>query len=252
MTEAEIEFKRGQLEALRAAYRLFGQGDLMKFWLFAEHRGIDKWVNYFPVYEKWFAPYRDKEIVFVEIGVQNGGSIQMWRDYFNKDVKLVGVDINPDCKQFEDAEQNIFIEIGSQDDPNFWASFKKKYPRVDILLDDGGHKFNQQIVTFREMFPHIKDGGLYMCEDCHTSYWKLFDGGLKHEGTFIEFTKNLIDELNAFHSFSNMTPTYNSLNMGGVHFYTSMVVVEKTKIPFNPFDLRIGKETAVESFEDLL
>lgn len=264
MANEEIEFKRGQLEALRASYRLFGRGDLMKFWLFEDHHCINKWAHYFSVYEKWFAPYRDKEIVFVEIGVQNGGSIQMWRNYFGKDTKIVGIDIDEDCKQFEDAEQNVFVEIGSQDDPNFWHAFRKKYPRVDILLDDGGHRCDQQIITFREMFPHIKDGGLYMCEDCHTSYWDMIyehtktgekkflqHGGVGVEGTFIEFTKKLIDELNAFHVGKDFPPTYNTLNMGGVHFYTSMVVVEKNRIPFKPFDLRIGDMTTFR-FEDAL
>ena len=188
----------------------------------------------------------------MEVGGQNGGSIQMWRKYFGKDAKIVGVDIDERCKQFEDADENIFVEIGSQEDVDFWQSFREKYPRVDILLDDGGHTMNQQIVTFLEMFSHIKDGGLYVCEDCHTSYWQLFGGALKREGTFIEFVKSLVDELNAFHTDEDFPPTYNSLNMGGIHFYTSMVVVEKTKIPFRPFDLRIGKETPVASFEDLL
>ena len=147
MTNEKLEFQKGQYEALKAAYRLFGQGDLMKFWLFEEHRCIDKWAHYFPIYEKWFSPYRGKKIVFVEIGVQNGGSIQMWKNYFGKDAKIVGVDIDERCKQFE--EEQISIEIGSQDDPEFWAAFKEKYPRVDILLDDGGHTMNQQIVTLK-------------------------------------------------------------------------------------------------------
>ena len=124
----------------------------MKYWLFEEHRCIDKWIS----------PYRDKDIVFVEVGVQNGGSVQMWKNYFGKNVQIVGVDIDERCKQFE--EEQINIEIGSQEDPNFWAAFRKKYPRVDIFLDDGGHTMNQQITTLREMFPHIKDGGIYMCK----------------------------------------------------------------------------------------
>ncbi len=110
----------------------------------------------------------------MEVGVQNGGSAQMWKKYFGKPAQIVGVDINPNCKQLE--EEQIAIEISSQEDPKFWAAFKEKYPRVDILLDDGGHTMNQQIVTFREMFPHIKDGGLYMCEDCGTSYWEKYGG----------------------------------------------------------------------------
>ena len=199
-----------------------------------EHRQIQKWAHYFPVYEKWFSPYRGKDIVFVEIGVWNGGSVQMWKNYFGKDAKIVGVDINPQCKKFADEE--ISIEIGSQEDPNFWAAFKEKYPRVDILLDDGGHTMNQQITTFREMFPHIKDGGLYMCEDCHTSYWENFGGGLKREGTFIEFTKNLIDEIQAS---AGAPVTYNSLNIGGLHFYDGIVVAEKKNRSLAPIDLAI-------------
>lgn len=252
MNQDELEFKRGQYEALKASYRLFGHGDLMKFWLFGNHRCIDKWVHYFQIYEQWFSPYRGKEIVFVEVGVQNGGSIQMWHDYFGGNAKIVGVDITERCKQFEDADNNIFIETGSQDDPEFWHAFKQKYPRVDILVDDGGHLPNQQITTFREMFPHIKDGGLYLCEDCHTSYWPHYGGGLKNPNSYIEFTKNLIDEINALQSKNALSPTYNTLNMGGIHFYDSIVVVEKKKIPFESFLLRIGKEANVFPFDDVL
>ena len=241
MSESDFEFIKGQYEALKIAYRIFGQGDLMKYWLFEKHRCIDKWVHYFSIYEKWFSPYRGKDIVFVEIGVQNGGSIQMWKDYFGKSAQIVGIDIDGRCKQFE--EEQISIEIGSQEDKNFWREFKEKYPRVDILLDDGGHTMNQQITTFREMFPHIKDGGLYMCEDCHTSYVEGYGGGLRREGTFIEFTKNLIDEINAFWTGKDLPPNYNTQNIGGIHFYNSIVVVEKKNIPVTPFSLRIGKTT---------
>lgn len=237
------EIEQGQYEALKTAYKLFGQGDLMKFYLFEEHRCISKWVHYFPIYEKWFNPYRGKDIVFVEVGVYQGGSMQMWKNYFGKDAKIIGVDVDERCKQFE--EEQISIEIGSQSDRNFWAAFMEKYPRVDILLDDGGHMMNQQIVTFREMFPHIKDGGLYMCEDCHTSYWKNVEewqgGGLKVSGTFIEFTKNLIDEINAPLSHNAVRPTYYTSNIGGIHFYDSIVVVEKNKRTTLPFSLDIGE-----------
>ena len=97
------EFEQRQYEGLKATYKLFGQGDLMKFWLFEEHRHSRKSVHYFPVYEKWFSPYRGKDIVFVEVGVQHGGSVQMWKNYFGKDAKIIGVDIDPRCKQFEDT-----------------------------------------------------------------------------------------------------------------------------------------------------
>ena len=240
-TNLDSEVDKERFEALKSAFRLFGQGDLMKFWLFEDHRCILKWAHYFPIYEKWFAPYRGKEIVFVEVGVFGGGSIQMWRNYFGKNAKIVGIDINERCKQFENADKNVFVEIGSQDDENFWRAFKEKYPRVDILLDDGGHFPNQQIVTFREMFKHIRDGGLYMCEDCHTSYMTDYGGGLKKPGTFIEFMKDIIDEINFVYSLEILPPTYNTLNASGIHFYDSVIVVEKNKIPSRPFELSIGE-----------
>ena len=252
MNEEELEFKRGQYEALKTAYRFFGQGDLMKFWLFENHRCMDKWVHYFPIYEKWFSPYRGKDIVFVEIGVQNGGSIQMWKNYFGKDAKIIGVDIDKRCKQFEDENENIFIEIGSQDDEKFWGIFKNKYPRVDILIDDGGHTMNQQITTFKQMFPHIEDDGLYMCEACGTSYDKNFGGGFYSLNTFIKFMKKLIDEINFYDSEKGTrSPTYYSYNVGGLHFYNNMVILEKKASLHNPFDLRIGDITTFK-FDDAL
>ena len=249
---AELNGAREQYEALKSAYRLFGTGDLMKFWLFDNHHCIDKWVHYFPIYERWFSPHRGKEIVFVEVGVQNGGSAQMWKHYFGKQAQIVGVDIDPNCKQLE--EEQIAIEIGSQEDVDFWAAFKEKYPRVDILLDDGGHTINQQIMTFREMFPHLRDGGLYMCEDCLTSYvdnerWP--GGGLKRKGTFIEFMKDIIDEINLPYTSGALPPTYNTLNLSGLHFYDSVIVAEKRRLPFKPFALRIGDTTTCH-FSDTL
>lgn len=198
-------------------------------------------MHYFPIYNKCFNAYRNKEIVFVEIGVWNGGSVQMWKNYFGSKAKIIGIDINENCRQF--ADDQITIEIGSQSDPEFWNQFKKKYPRVDILLDDGGHTMDQQIITFKEMFPHIQDGGLYFCEDCHTSYWGEWEGGLHKPDTYIEFTKNIIDELNAFHTQGQLEPTYNTLNMGGIHFYDSIVIIEKNLIPFKPFHLIVGETT---------
>ncbi|MBQ6976217.1 MAG: class I SAM-dependent methyltransferase, partial [Selenomonadaceae bacterium] len=200
---------------------------------------IDKWLHYFHIYDKWFKDFRGTDLVFVEIGVQNGGSLQMWKDYFGKDAKIIGIDIDERCKAFE--EDQISIEIGSQESVEFWNGFKKKYPRVDILLDDGGHTMQQQIVTFQQMFPHIKDGGIYMCEDCHTSYREEYGGGGLKPGTYIEFTKVLVDVINAFHTKGAMPPNYFTVNMGGIHFYDSIVVVEKFNHELPPMSFKVGK-----------
>lgn len=101
------------------------------------------------------------------------------------------------------------------------------------------------------MFPHIKDGGLYMCEDCHTSYWNNMGEGVNNPASFIEFSKRLIDEINAFHTRGALPPTYATINIGGIHFYDSVVIAEKKQIPFQPFNLRIGKTTTAH-FVDAL
>lgn len=78
---------------------------------------------------------------------------------------IQGVDIQEACKVYENEHTKIFI--GDQEDRNFWKDFKKPVPHIDILIDDGDHKTDQQIVTFEQMLPHIRPGGIYLCEDLH-------------------------------------------------------------------------------------
>ena len=229
------------LSMLYVLSKKYADNDLFKFCMEKDHRHITKWLHYFPIYEKWFSKFRNTDVVFVEVGVFQGGSAQMWKDYFGKKAKIIGVDIDERCKNFE--EDQITIEIGSQEDRNFWADFKQKYPRVDILLDDGGHTMNQQIISFKEMFPHIQEGGIYMCEDCGTSYRKDRDtwgGGYGNPNTFIEYSKKLIDMMNAYESKGIIEPDYFTHNIGGIHFYDAIVVFERNYVPFAPFDCQIG------------
>ena len=199
---------------------------------------IDKWLHYFEIYEFWFRHYVGKPVVILEIGVYQGGSLKMWRDYFGEQAKIFAIDINPDCKQFETENTKIFI--GSQEDRDFLTKVKSQIPQVDILMDDGGHSMNQQIVSFQELYGHIKSDGLYLCEDLHTSYWEVYGGGYKRKGSFVEYSKLLIDELNAWHANSkklkvnNFTRTTYSL-----HFYPSMFVVKKRPM-LKPISIRSG------------
>jgi len=200
--------------------------DLEKYFRENNKRLIHKWHHYFDVYDRHFSRFRDQEINILEIGVSQGGSLQMWKDYFGPKARIYGIDIDERCKQFE--EENITIYIGSQADPKFLNSVKSLIPRLDILIDDGGHSMKQQIVSFESLFDHIKENGVYLCEDCHTSYWDNYGGGYRRGNTFIEYSKNWIDLLNAFHSRSkklqvnDFTRTVRSL-----HYYDSIVVLEK-------------------------
>src|SRR6478736_6564315 len=126
---------------------------------------IHKWDHYLEVYDTWFSRYRGKEVHILEIGISQGGSIELWKRYFGDKLHLYGVDINPRCKELE--QENVQIFIGEQEDKNFLSELKSKIPKLDILIDDGGHTMLQQIVTFEELYNHIKDNGIYLCEDTH-------------------------------------------------------------------------------------
>lgn len=195
-----------------------------------DKRVIYKWAHYFDVYERHFSKYRGKEIVILEIGTLHGGSLQMWKSYFGDKAKIYGMDINPACKAVE--EENIKVLIGSQTDRKFLRQVKQEIPPIDILIDDGGHTMLQQIVSYEELFDHVKPDGVYLCEDVHTSYWLKYGGGHKRRGSFIEYSKNFIDQLNAYHSVEKSLPvTSFTRSVNSVHYYDSIVVVEKRPTP---------------------
>ena len=162
----------------------------------------------------------------------------MWKEYFGGKAKIFGIDINPKCKELE--EENIKIFIGSQSDRKFLRKVKKSIPKIDILIDDGGHTMKQQIVSYEELFSHIKDDGTYLCEDLHTSYWLKWGGGHKRTGTFIEYSKNFIDYLNAFHSEQkNLKVNSFTKSVDSIHYYDSIIVIEKRKVK-EPFHEKTG------------
>ena len=196
--------------------------DLERYFNNNTGRPIQKWQHYFDIYDRHFSRFRGTEVRVVEIGVDQGGSLQMWKDYFGQNAKIYGVDINYTCKELE--EENIEIFIGDQENRGFLESLTVKIPRIDILIDDGGHRMEQQINTFEVLFPYIDKDGIYLCEDLHTSYWKRFGGGYHKEGTFVEYSKEFIDRIHGWH-FRDVTKFTESVD--SMHYYDSILVIEK-------------------------
>lgn len=212
--------------------------DLEKYFRANNERFIHKWSHYFDIYDKYFSKYRGTDVVMLEIGVSHGGSLQMWKKYFGPKARIYGVDIDPRCKDLE--EKNIRIFIGSQSDRKFLRSLKEQLPPIDILLDDGGHTMNQQIVSYEELFDHLAPDGVYLCEDLHTSYRLSHGGGYKRKGTFIEYSKRFIDYLNAYHSEQRLLKANTfTKTVNAVHYYDSVLVIEKADRP-RPVDERSG------------
>lgn len=199
--------------------------------IFREHKGniIHKWDHYFEIYDRHFSRFRNKPVVLMEIGVAKGGSLEMWRKYFGDQCTIIGMDINPACRQFEDERTKIFI--GSQDDRKFLQSIKESVPKVDILLDDGGHMMHQLRITFEEMYDWVDENGVYLAEDLHTCYWPVYEGGYKRKNSFMEYCKGLIDQLNAWHSQqAALRVNKFTRSTHSIHFYDSIVAIEKRQI----------------------
>ncbi len=219
--------------------------------LFNNHKGnlIHKWNHYFEIYDRYFSKYKNIDINILEIGVSHGGSLELWKEYFGKQTKIFAIDINPECKKFE--TENIKIFIGSQSDPVFLNSVAKQLPPLDIILDDGGHTMKQQITSFEVLFQSLKPDGVYMCEDTHTSYWHEYRGGFKKKGTFIEYSKSLIDKINAWHINDSSKVKVDKITtaLNSIHFYDGVVVFEKCEKREKPFSLMIGKET-IQPFDE--
>ncbi len=194
-----------------------------------DKRLIHKWMHYFEIYHRHFDRFRGQSITVVEFGVSQGGSLQMWRNYFGRRARIYGIDIDPNCKQFEDRRTKIFI--GDQEDRDFLSEIAEKIGPVDVLIEDGGHTMGQQIATFEVFYPQITTDGVFLIEDLHTSYWPKYGGGYLRPGTFWEYAKGLTGQLNAWHSrdkalqVDEFTRTTKS-----IHFYDSIIVFEKGKI----------------------
>jgi len=189
-------------------------------------RRIHKWVHYFDIYERHFRKYCGKAPTILEIGVQGGGSLKMWKEYFGSDAKIIGLDIQPKCKQWE--EENIEIFIGSQSDSKIINEIISKYD-IDVVIDDGSHVMKDIKATFDTLYNKIDSHGVYLVEDLHTCYWPNFGGGLGNENSFIEFTKKCIDELNVVHFKGDdaRDPSEFTASTSSIAIYDSIVVFEK-------------------------
>ena len=115
-------------------------------------------------YHDYMVKYTNPRLL--EIGIYDGASLKMWEEFFGFPT-IVGVDIEPK-KQYESV--NIKTMIADQSDPTQLLKCLEVCSEYDIIVDDGGHTMQQQLVTIATLFPHLKSGGLYVLEDLHTSF----------------------------------------------------------------------------------
>jgi Methyltransferase domain len=179
--------------------------------------GIWKWRHYFEIYHRHFEKFRGEEVHVVEIGVYSGGSLGMWKHYFGPRCRIYGVDIEPACRRYEDEQTEIFI--GDQADELFWARFVEQVPRIDVVIDDGGHEPEQQITTLEALLPHISPGGVYLCEDMHG-----------RRNPFHAYVTDLSGKLNSWRTVEpglRRIPSDFQQMVQSIHLYPFVAVIER-------------------------
>jgi hypothetical protein len=184
-----------------------------------EGRGITKWTHYFDIYELHLRKFVGNEVHIVEVGVFSGGSMDMWHSYFGRHCTVYGIDIREECKAYENERTRIFI--GDQGDKNFWKSFLEKVPRIDVVIDDGSHLPEHQIITLEELLPMLRPGGVYICEDVHGSH-NRFPGYI--HGLSTQLNSMITDgpELSPVRTIGFQRA------IQSVHLYAFLTVIEKS------------------------
>ncbi len=190
-------------------------------------RTLFKMEHYLEIYDEILSPWQGCDVSFLEIGVYKGGSIPMWQGFFAAGSRLTFCDIDPGCAAL--AMPGTVVEIGDQADPAFLNRLGDSHGPFDLIVDDGGHQMHQQITSFRHLWPRLRDRGLYIVEDVHTSYWPGFGGGFRAPGSFVEFAKDLIDRMHSWYTEDDADFPLHPLarEIGGIRFYDSLVVIEK-------------------------
>ncbi|MHA6689585.1 class I SAM-dependent methyltransferase [Devosia sp. A449] len=166
----------------------------------------DKWSLYLEAYEHYLSPFRDKDVSLLEIGAQNGGSLEIWAKYFSNARVITGVDINPDCANltFDDARIRLLVGDASTEETSAQL-FETVGSSFDIIIDDGSHRSSDIVKSFATYFPRLAPGGIYLMEDVHCSYWVELQGGLYNPLSSISFGKKLVDLCNHEHWRENLS-----------------------------------------------
>lgn len=220
-------------ECYRAAFylgddwlRLVGDPLFSYFTSHRTGRPLDKWPHYLPIYHRHLQRFRGRPVRVLEIGVYRGGGLEMLRHYLGREATIVGVDVDADAARVVGAE--FAVEIGDQADTAFMEDMARRHGPFDIIIDDGGHTMRQQITSAEILFPLVTDGGVYIVEDCHTSYMADFADPEAGRPTFMAWVAERIDDVNAYHHSRTVPlPEPWCTDLAGLHVYDSVVVFDK-------------------------
>lgn len=206
-----------------------------KYFLKHKHYISDKHSHYLFIYDEILAPFRSrrKPLSLLEIGVQNGGSLEIWKKYLPRGSKIYGIDIDKKCNELVFPKNITFFE-GNAVDESF-ISNKLQGLSFDIIIDDGSHINSDIIKTFKLLFKDfLKQGGVYLVEDMHACYWQDYQGGFREKDSAITFFTDMVDALNLDYyelppAFAKQEDFLQDMNqyVKRISFYNSICAIEK-------------------------
>jgi hypothetical protein len=226
----------------------------------------DKWSSYLEIYWQLFAPIRDNDVDVLEIGIQNGGSLEIWAKLFPNSKNLIGFDVHPKCKDltFADPRIKVFVEDAAEIKAGILV--RETSSNLGVVIDDGSHISRDIIRSFLIFFPQLKPGGIYVIEDLHASYWSDWQGGISHPESAMQFLKLLADVVNFDHwgiktnrtELFDMIPATIGLleekifsEIESVSFTDSVCVVRKKMPSYQGLGLRVGSGSEASVFPEV-
>lgn len=185
-----------------------------------------KWDSYFDVYEKWLNIYSGKSVSLLEIGVCEGGSLAMWKDYLGDEAKIIGIDIEQSSTNILKENMNrVYVEIGDQSDSRFLSKIIDRHGVPDIVIDDGSHRREDIFKTLQFLLPRMRPGSVYIVEDLHGTFWDLSSPQSKASNVYSDFLR-IVHSLNAPDSRGTLTFNKEWSNVYSISFYWSLAVIE--------------------------
>lgn len=205
--EGDFAYYLDHVEGRSSSYRDFTRhvkSDSVRglYAAYAQERGqkvSTKWDSYLEVYEDAFRPFKQQAVDLLEIGVQNGGSLEIWSRYFPRARTLTGCDINPRCGALQYADPRVQVIVGNANEQATFQKIAARSPAFDIIVDDGSHRTNDVISSFLTYFPLLKPGGIFIAEDMHCAYWEEYGGGVLNDRSSAAFFRRLMDTVNSDH-----------------------------------------------------
>lgn len=207
--------------------------------IFRNHHGhvADEWIHYLSEYQERFHKYILKPINLLEIGVSNGGMLQIWRKYFGPSAIISGIDTNPIvCDMNLGDGIPLFCLKSLTNKEELFSAIKDQ--QYEIIIDDGSRKSSIAIQVFQLLFERVTPGGYYIVEDVFYSYWSKYGygAGFRSTGSTMEYFARLTDLVNVnYYPFltdfiGNLTQfeVYCSQWINSIQFLDNLIIIKKS------------------------